>query len=336
MENQELIQQPAGAGQLANQFQVDVGRVVAMRRAVVEIMNQVMVEGLHYGEIPGMLAKEGEKKKKVLWLAGADVMAQTFRLRPEYEMVTRREEADFISFEYRCRLYNIVTGELWGEGIASANSREDKYLNQCSQKVCPACKQPAIFKSKNPRPGEAWYCWDKKGGCGAKFGEDDKAILDQVGGINANKVWNLHHTLTMISCKRSFVKAVRTATGASDLFTQDLGDPDEGPGEDGPTPGKTTAVKTATKPETKPRANPIQVRDLNTALDALEIGLHESADLKGPEAAEAVRKAKAAWVNGILADHGLPPCTAAVELEPDVVISLIKSAQAGEMPKGGK
>jgi hypothetical protein len=146
-----------------------------------------------------------------------------FRLRPEYEVVKLVEEEKWISVLIRCRLYNIATGEAWGEGLGSANTREKRYLNQASAKACPRCQKPAIIKGKEEYGG-GWLCFEKKGGCKAKFKDGDKSIESQTGEVQSDAVWDLHNTITKMACKRAKVGAVLTATGASDCFTQDLED----------------------------------------------------------------------------------------------------------------
>jgi hypothetical protein len=329
--NDIAVVQPTAIMRPSNPFELDVQRVVAMRQSMVKIVDQVMKEKIHYGQMPGVKAREGEPPKMVLFQPGADVLCQVFRLSPKFEIITRREEADFIAIEVMCRLVNINTGEIWGESPGSANSREDRYLNQSSQKLCPECGKPAIFKSKNK--GEGWFCWKKKDGCGATFSEDDKAILDQSGAINPNKVWNLHNTILKIACKRAKVGATLTATGAAEIFTQDIvDDPDENMGDEH-AGGKSTPVRASDQPAAGPaKATPVQIRDLQMALNELELGHAAAADMKGLEREGVIRTARLAWVNGMLTSHDEKPVSSSTELTADLAAKLIAAARAGEMP----
>ena len=337
MDNNKGLQTTTQSAELVvrdNPFEIDVQRVVAMRKSMLRIVDQVMTEGIHYGVMPGVKPKEGEPPKKVLFQPGADVLIQTFRLCPRYEIITRREEADFIALEICCRLVNISTGETWSEGYGSVNSREERYLNQCSAKVCPTCGKDAIIKGKKEYGG-GWLCWDKKGGCGAKFGEDDKAILGQSGAINPAKVWGLHNTLLKVGCKRAKVAATLTATAATEIFTQDIVDDPEELGDDPHSNGKATPVRTADKPavpQGPTRATPVQIRDLQMALNDLEIGMMAAGDLKGKEREESIRAAKLGWVNGMLTSHGKDPVSSSTELTSELAAKLIEAARAGEMP----
>jgi len=219
-----VIQQ---GGAIANQgrgYEMDVFRVLDQTVAVQQLMARVLKEGEHYGTLPGIKTRPGEQPEKMLFKSGAEKLCMLFRLRPQYEFLARVEEEYFLSFTVCCRLYNIPTGELWGEGIGSINTREAKYLNQCTARACPECGQPAIIRGRPEHNGGTanWICYDKKGGCGAKFRIDDPAIIEQSGKISSPKVWELHNTMVKMVQKRAMVAAVLTATGASDIFGQDL------------------------------------------------------------------------------------------------------------------
>jgi hypothetical protein len=312
-------------------YGIDVGRVIAMRTAVEEVIVKVLKKGVHYGEIPGT-TKEGEEPKMTLLQSGAEVLDQVFRLRPEYEEMALIERDDMLAIKIRCRLFNAVTGELAGEAIGSANSREEKYIGQTCARVCPTCGKATIFKSKNK--GEGWFCWAKKGGCGATFFDEDKRMIqDQGATINPAKVWGLYHTIESIAQKRAFVRATRTATGTSDLFTdEEAADADDEPG----TPGKATPVRTTEATAAKtPRATPVQIRDLREALDGLEIGIKAAADMKGPDREKALSSARAAWVNGMLVAHEEEPVKAFSDLTAELAEKLTEAARNGEMPPAG-
>lgn len=176
-------------------------------------------------------------------------------------------------------MIHIVTGEKWGEGIGSCNSREAKYLNQAVHKLCPDCKAPAIIRSKF-EPG--WYCYDKKGGCGAKFGPEDPAIIQQMGQLVTGRAWDHHNSILKIGCKRSRVACVLNATAASDIFTQDLEDFEElEPGvaistgsrqqqQAGAQQSAGQPVQGRAQPQAK-KVSPTQIKDLNIALSELEV-----------------------------------------------------------------
>lgn len=260
-------------------FRMDVQRVVAQTIAVQQVMKAVMRSGEHYGIVPGTRKFDDQGKdvsRPSLFQSGADKLCLLFRLRTEYED-TLTETESFIGIKVRCRLVHILTGEVWGEGMGSANSREAKYLNQSTAKLCPSCGKPAIIRSKFD-PG--WYCLPSKGGCSMKFPEDSPEIAGKLGQVSNDKIWDLHNTMLKMACKRAKVAAVLTATAASDLFTQDLEDLEgiqEGMEHEDPEPGAVTrpAAQAPAKQNgngsAPKRATPNQIRDLNIALSELEV-----------------------------------------------------------------
>jgi hypothetical protein len=316
-----LEAQSANATALAKSdpYDMDIQRVLQQTIAIQRLMGSVLKEKEHYGEIPGVKPKPGEKAKKSLFKSGAEKLCLLFRLRPKYDMVTRREEDTFLFFEYRCSLFHIPTGELWGEGHGSINSREDKYLHQCTAKVCPLCGSATIIKGKDEYGG-GWLCHDKKGGCGAKFKDGDRSIESQTGKVTTEKVWNLHNTLIKMGQKRAHVAAVLTATAASDIFTQDLEDLEMEAEEPGSSKPPVTSKSEPKQPKEQPKVTPNQIRDLNTALADLEIGIND----------------RLVWVNAMLAEKNEQPVANLLALDPAQADRLIKAAKAGEMPKGGK
>lgn len=328
-EKKEPALTPAAPAAMAKiDYGFDVARVVAMRAAAEEVVEKVLREGEHFGVLPGTVAKDGKPPKKMLFQPGAEVLCQVFRFRPQFEVITREERDDFIFREVTCRLYHSVTGELVGEASGSANSREEKYTAQTAAKMCPACGKPTIFKSKK-RDGDTrdpgWFCWAKKGGCGAEFDAEDKKLLDQSGAISTDKLWNLHHTIISIAQKRAYVKAVRNATATSDIFT----DEDAPPDDDEHGKGRGQA-----KPAATPKVTPSDVRELNDALKAANIGTYVDPELEPTEQQGQQQKAKFRYVNEMLKAWGMHEVKSTLELTPDQLKRLIESAKAGEVPPG--
>jgi hypothetical protein len=324
----------------ANPYHMDVQRVVYQTRAIQQVMRDLMRPGVHYGVIPGTEKTDkagNDISKPSLWQPGADILCMLFRLRPEYkETITERE--GFYGVLVRTHLIHIPTGEVWGEGLGSANSRETRYLNQVMRRVCPSCGKPTIFKSRDP--GGGWFCWKAKEGCGTQFPEGDQAMSIDRAQLNPDKVCDLHNTILKIGCKRSKVGGVLTATAASEIFTQDLEDMDidDQPSGDSkagapgvPRPGAPAAKAAAAAPPAGPkRASPIQVRGLNIALMNLEVGVKDAndMDLRGRDREEAIAASRLHWVCKML-DRKVASMT---DLSATDAESLIGAAQAGEMP----
>ena len=309
----------------------DVARVVSMRAAVEEVIDKVLHEGEHFGALKDMKVKEGEKPKKMLFQAGAEVLCQVFRLRPEFHEITVIERDDFIYYKIKCKLFNSVTGELMGEALGSANTREAKYANQTTAKLCPQCGKPAIIKG-DPQYGGGWVCWKKKDGCGAKFDDEDKKLIDQSGVINSNKVWDLHHTILSQAQKRPYVRAVRNATGTSNIFTDEDVPPDD---EEHGQPGANAhGQRTQTKPATGPKILATDVLKLTETLRAAELLPADLEKMAPAERDPATRKLWLDWVNGMLEDVSRPKVGSMMEIPQDMVEALLKAAKEKKLPKG--
>jgi ferredoxin len=222
----------------------DALAMVAQKR---EFLAKVMVEGTHYGKIPGA----GDKP--VLLLPGAQTLSANMALHPVFGDASPSIEdwtgemhhtldggpddhyspEPFLSYRRFCELrrqtgpapddYMVVAR---AEG--SCNSWESKYRYRNAARTCPQCgKQGFLFKSKPPRKG--FFCWSKpeagKLGCGANFKEDDARILNQVvGRIKNPDVLDQANTVLKMADKRAYIAATLQATGCADLFTQDLED----------------------------------------------------------------------------------------------------------------
>lgn len=85
-----------------------------------EILNKVMLKGTHYGSVPGC------GKKDVLLKPGADLLAMTFRLVPQFKVERTDLENGHREFDVTCSMFN-PSGELLGQGVGSASTMEKKY-----------------------------------------------------------------------------------------------------------------------------------------------------------------------------------------------------------------
>ena len=213
-------------------FVVGIEEAVARVAAKHEFFLRVMRDGDHYGVIPGT------KTKPTLLKPGAELLLASMGLHAEF---SDEDEPDldltgvahggeaYIRFRRRCAIYR-QTGEMEAERMlvarasGSCSSWETKYRYRDSQRRCPACGAEAIIKGK-AEFGGGWLCFAKKGGCGAKFGDADQAIVGQtIGRIPNPDVADLENTILKMSDKRALVAATLIATGCSDIFTQDLED----------------------------------------------------------------------------------------------------------------
>jgi hypothetical protein len=192
------------------------------RDRVARIQRALMVKDVDYGVIPGT------GTKPTLLKPGAEKLCQAYGLVANF--TPRRSVGDglaepHLSYLTRCDLHlGSTDGPVVANGWGSANSWETKHRYRSSERLCPACEQPAIIKGK-AEYGGGWVCFRKKGGCGAKYADGDAAIEGQ----SAAKVENpdpfdLDVVLAKMSEKRAYIDATLRATAASGLFTQDVED----------------------------------------------------------------------------------------------------------------
>ena len=204
---------------------MDIQQAKQRRNAIVEFVQGLMMEGQHYGKIPGT-------SKNTLLKPGAEMLTTFFGLSPRFEIVEKEldwtgdahNDEPFFYFQYRCSLWR---GELLaGEGLGSCNSWEKKYRWRKGQLVCPECGEEAVIKGK-AQYGGGWLCWGKKGGCGYKFPDHDERITGQeTGQVPNDNPADLVNTLDKMAQKRALVAATLIAVNASEFFTQDVEDMD--------------------------------------------------------------------------------------------------------------
>ncbi len=189
--------------------------VVAQVRLIQEIMGSVMKETEHFGTIPGC----GDKK--VLLKSGAEKLCFTFQLVPAFNIDERQLDGGHREYRVTTRL-TTRSGVPVGEGVGTCSTMESKYRYRGGGVKCPTCGKDTVIKGKKEYGG-GFLCFAKKGGCGAKFAEDDKAITGQSAGKSENPdPADCYNTVLKMAKKRSIVDATITACAASDIFTQDL------------------------------------------------------------------------------------------------------------------
>lgn len=229
------------------------------------IMKSEMKEGVDYGKVPGCGDKPG------LFQPGAQKLMMVFRL----SCRVKKEEVKDIPHpniaghrEYAFTITAVsATGREW-DGVGTCSTMESKYRYRSMGRKCPSCGRSTILKSKKGKP--EWFCWKKKGGCGATFALDAAAIMNQPEGKiehdNPADNWN---TVRKIAFKRALVYANINATNSSELWSQDLEDlakaaneeaEFEDPGHEEPPPPRQEAPPPARRaPQAAPASNPAPV-----------------------------------------------------------------------------
>lgn len=270
-------------------FAVSVDDAVHTVELKNEFFKRVMVEGKHYGKVPG-------SDKPTLLKPGAELLLSNMGLRPVLtdenppilditgadHVNAKGDNEPYIAYRRKCQIYR-QTGPteheriLIAEASGSCNSWEKKYRYRKGQRLCPVCNKATIIKGKQfdkklaeqGVPGD-WVCWKKEGksdGCGAKFKHDSvegRALAEQsVEDIPNPDVADLDNTILKMADKRAMVAACLLATGCSDIFTQDIEDriPDDGR-DDAPPSDDMPAETTPPVKETVVIPSLIAMRDM--------------------------------------------------------------------------
>lgn len=229
---------------------------------VMEVMNQVMHEGEHYGTIPGC----GDKK--VLLKPGAEKLGMTFRLKPRFDVTTREYPGMHREYYVKCILSDGT------EGVGTCSTLEAKYRYRSGERKCPKCGRNTIITGK-AEYGGGFICFAKRGGCGAKFADTDKTITDQpLGKVEHENPADYWNTCLKMGKKRAHVDAIITATACGDIFTQDLEEMQEAAGGIAPEPAPRKAPpKTAEQPKTQapePKTASVPAKEPKTFTEHLE------------------------------------------------------------------
>src|SRR5688572_669339 len=165
-----------------------------------KILKDVMVEGIHYGVIPGT----GEKP--TLYQPGAEKICSCFRLAPKAR-VEDLSDPDDNRYRYRVAisLYTIKDSLFVGEAVGEASSDEEKYQWEAAvceeQYECLAPDEKRIKWRKDKRTG----------------------TVTQIQQVRRNAA-DLANTVLKMAYKRAFISVTRGATAASDLLQVDLDD----------------------------------------------------------------------------------------------------------------
>ena len=194
-----------GPSELAVRSQVTSIQEVRSNIALVQqIMREVMSDGEHYGLIPGC-------PRPSLYQPGAEKLALAFRLAPAYEIRVSELRDGHREYRTKCILSQRDSGLVLGEASASCNTLEGRYRYR-TLKVPTGEPIPSDYKENKgayraqglvcDKIDEVW-CW-----CRIERGEHDNPA-------------DFYNTCEQMAQKRAFVRAVRSVTAASDIFTQD-------------------------------------------------------------------------------------------------------------------
>lgn len=155
-----------------------------------QVMESVMVDGTHYGKIPGT-------DNPTLYKPGAEKIMSTFRLAASPEIVDL-STADAIRYRVTCNVTS-PTGQFLGAGVGECSTDEAKYKWRSAVSVAEFNATP-----------------------------EDRRRLKHFRNNTAQQVRtepaDLANTVLKMAKKRALVDAILTVTAASDIFTQDVED----------------------------------------------------------------------------------------------------------------
>lgn len=198
-------------------MELTIGELKRRHDLVQQCMREVMIEGHHFGKIPGT-------DRYALLKPGIEKLCALFQLTATYQTNIRELSNGHREYHATCTLTHRGIGSVIGQGEGSCSTMESKYRWRLASRKCPDCQQEAIRKSKN---GPGFYCWSKMGGCGANFAEGDRRIIDQqLGRVENSDVADQWNTVLKMAQKRAASGATQSALACSDIFTGEEDDED--------------------------------------------------------------------------------------------------------------
>jgi hypothetical protein len=181
------------------------------------VMKEVMVNGEHYGVIPGC----GDKP--TLLKPGAEKLNLTFRMSPDPQ--TEVVDLGHGHREYRVKtiLIAIRTGRVLGAGVGSASTMETKWrYRNAEPEITERYVPKEYWNMRKENPGKALELIGGKGFTTKKV--DGNWYIAKMKGekVEYDNPADYYNTCWKMAKKRSLVDAVLTVTAASDIFTQDV------------------------------------------------------------------------------------------------------------------
>lgn len=170
--------------------------LIARGREIERVVAEVLKPGVHYGVIPGT-------PKPSLYKPGADELAKVFSIAPTY-IETEISNADEVAFRVRCIGTHAPSGMVLGDAIGECSSSEEKYKWRR-----PVCKEE-FDEFAADRKRRKW-----------KRGKQNSSYVEEQ--VRTEPA-DMRNTVLQMAQKRALVSMIRTATGVSAIFGQDLED----------------------------------------------------------------------------------------------------------------
>ena len=205
------------------------------------IFRKIMKRDVHYGVIPGM-----SSDKPSLFKAGAEKIAAVFNLGSKLSIEKTLLPDGHREYQVTAHIIHYPTGSLIGDGVGVCSTMEAKYRYrnvadfEVTGEVIPRDykEQKSAYRKKGfgAKKVDGEWQW-------VRYGDSERSENPDVADV--------YNTVIKMAKKRALVDAILTATGASDIFTQDVedfadlgGKPD--PMGDDPKPAKSQEVRKMT------------------------------------------------------------------------------------------
>lgn len=262
---------------MAQRDELSSSDVIAQVEKIAQIKNAVMRKNEHYGVIPGT-------QKPTLFKAGAEKLAMTFRFAPKFAIsMTNLNHGEHREYSIVCTLSHITSGNFLAEGVGSCSTMETKYRYRKADPEIVGPVPQSYWKENNAAKKA-----DIIGGRGfgvKKVGAQWNIVKFSDERVEHDNPADFYNTALKMAKKRAFVDAVITATGGSDLFTQDV--EDDHNFSDTPMPDETLNRKSATPPTV-----PVEEKKLHGAPIMSLVPARKKVEPEGPDEAEAAPDSK--------------------------------------------
>jgi uncharacterized protein YeeX (DUF496 family) len=218
-ENQQLVKrEPDLAPSLTSG--ASISELIVQMEMIHELLSKVLIEGTHYGKIPGT----GDKLS--LLQPGAQKLCNLFKLAQEIEDTEKDLGNGHREHKVKVTLRHYPTGMIVGEGVGSCSTMESKYRYRNVDDF--EVLDDPIPKDSRERKSEY-----RKQGLGMKKVNGQWAwvrFLNTDARQENPDVADVYNTVLKMAVKRALVAATIAATGASDIFAQDMeaGEPASG------------------------------------------------------------------------------------------------------------
>jgi hypothetical protein len=171
--------------------------LIARAREIEDVVARVLKPGIHYGVIPGT-------PKPSLYKAGADELAKVFSIAGDYHTEKDLSTNDEVTIRIKCVGTHAPTNTVLGSALGECSSNESKYKWRR-----PVCKEEfEAFPADRKR-----LQW--------KRGKNNSAYSEEQ--VRTEPA-DIRNTVLQMAEKRAFVAMIRSVTGVSAIFGQDLED----------------------------------------------------------------------------------------------------------------